>query len=289
MSQSAECGATVVPRWYASLRKHGTVWVVAARMSYYLWLEAQWKRVADKLYVTWRTIVKGLDIRSSRLWRRGERTSWIGPLSQPCTSPRTCNELGDVCGPLPVVRAQKSLHMTPHALYSVCVGACTLVNEANAVVNGAVRVTFRVEMPVRSPAITDDRSAEFDPCIYNGHQSVGGSVRNGNEKRFTGLALNTAKHPLPLKRVVPMIFAPTELAFVYLDGLVTTADLLRAALHIHLHRLSAEQAPCRNCIGTEAMLLCTMWAGTRRTMSYVKYITSCKVSLLCWNHINHAW
>jgi len=65
--------------------------------------------------------------------------------------------------PLPVVRAQKSLHKTPRALCGVCVGACTLVDEANAVVNGTVRVTFRVEIPVRSPAITDDRSAGFDP------------------------------------------------------------------------------------------------------------------------------
>jgi hypothetical protein len=28
------------------------------------------------------------------------------------------------------------------------------------------------------------------------------------------------------------------------------------------------------------MLLCIMWAGTLRTMSYVRYITNCKVSLL---------
>jgi len=93
--------------------------------------------------------------------------------------------------PLPVVGTQKSLHMAPRALYIVCVGACTLVNEANGVVNGAVPVTFRVEILVRLPTITDDRSAEFDPSIYNDHQSVGGSVRNGNDKRFTGLALNS--------------------------------------------------------------------------------------------------
>jgi len=183
--------------------------------------------------------------------------------------------------PLPFVRAQKSYHMMPHAPYSVCVGACTLVNEANAMVNGAVRVTFRGEIPVRSPAINDDRSVGFDPRIYNGHQSVGGSVRNGNEKSFTGLALNTAKHSLPLKRVAPMIFAPIELVFVDLDGLVRTADLLRAALHVHQHRLSAEQAPCFDCNGTEAKLLCIVWAGTRGTISYVRYITYCKVSLLC--------
>jgi hypothetical protein len=94
MSQSAECGAMVVPQWSTSLRKHDTV-CVTARMR--MWLDTQWKRVADKLDVTWRTVLKGLDIRSSRLWRRSEGTKWIGPLSQPCTSSRTCNELGDVC------------------------------------------------------------------------------------------------------------------------------------------------------------------------------------------------
>ena len=50
-----------------------------------------------------------------------------------------------------------------------------------------------------------------------------------------------------------MIFVPTELAFFDLDVLVRTADLLRAALHVHQHRLSAEQAPCHDCIGTKAM------------------------------------
>ena len=64
--------------------------------------------------------------------------------------------------PLSVVRAQKSLHMTPRAVYSVCVGACTHVNEANVMVNGAVCVTLRVEIPVRSSAITDDRSAGLE-------------------------------------------------------------------------------------------------------------------------------
>ena len=156
--------------------------------------------------------------------------------------------------PLPVVRAQKSLHMTPRALYGVCVVACTLVNEANAVTNGTVLLTFRVEISVRSQAITDDRSAGFDPCVYNCLQSVSGLVWNGNEERFPELALNKAKHPLPVNRVAPMTFAPTELAFVDLDGLVRTSDLLRTALLVHQHRLSAELAPCRDCIGTEAIL-----------------------------------
>jgi len=101
--------------------------------------------------------------------------------------------------------------MTPRAFYGVCVGACALVNEACAVVNGAVLATFRVEISERRPAIADDRSAWFDPCINNGLRSVTGPVRKGSEKSFTGLALNTAKYPLPLNRVVPMIFAQTKL------------------------------------------------------------------------------
>jgi len=56
------------------------------------------------------------------------------------------------------------------------VGACTLVNEASAVVKGAVSVTFRVEIPVSRPAINDDRSAGFDPCIYNGLSGTGARI-----------------------------------------------------------------------------------------------------------------
>jgi hypothetical protein len=87
--------------------------------------------------------------------------------------------------------------MTPRALNGVCEDACTLVNEATPVVNGTVRVTFRVEIPVRTRAITDDRNGGFDPCICNGLQIFGGPVLSGNEKRFTCLAVNTAQHPLP--------------------------------------------------------------------------------------------
>ena len=60
--------------------------------------------------------------------------------------------------------------------------------------------------PGKLPGITDDLSAVFDPSMYNGHQSVWGSVRNGNGKRVVGFALNTTKHPRPLNRVAPTIF-----------------------------------------------------------------------------------
>jgi len=121
----------------------------------------------------------------------------------------------------------------PRRLDGVGMSACTPINEADAVTTGGVRTTLRIEIPVRRPAITDDRTAEFDPCIYNGHQSFSGSVRNGNDKRFNGLALNTAKYPLPLNRVVPMIFAPTVLVHIDFDGLLKIADPLGAALQVH--------------------------------------------------------
>jgi hypothetical protein len=70
--------------------------------------------------------------------------------------------------------------MMPVAFDGINVGAGILVDEAYALVNGAMRVTLRFEIPVRSPTITDNRSAGFDPCIYNRLQSFDGSIRNRN-------------------------------------------------------------------------------------------------------------
>ena len=50
----------------------------------------------------------------------------------------------------------------PRRLDGVGMSACTPIIEADA-----VSVTLRVEIPVHRPAISDDRSAEFDPCICN--------------------------------------------------------------------------------------------------------------------------
>jgi len=156
---------------------------------------------------------------------------------------------------LPVVMSEVSLHVTPSAHDCVGMNASPLVNELYAMVDGVVCVISLFEMAVRPPAVTDDRSAGFDRCIYNGYQSVGGSVHNGKEKRSPGLALNIAKHALPLHRVVPAVFPLTELALLELYGLVRTVDLFRAALHVPEHGLSAELAPFREHIRTEAMLL----------------------------------
>ena len=58
--------------------------------------------------------------------------------------------------------------------------------------------------------------SQSTPSNYNGHQSDGGSVRNWYEKRLTGLAINTAKHPLPFKRVASMIIFEEMKPNVYL-------------------------------------------------------------------------
>jgi hypothetical protein len=48
-----------------------------------------------------------------------------------------------------------------------------------------------------------------------------------------------------------VIFSPTELALVDLNGLVRTADLLRAALQVYQQCLSAEHNPVRDRVITE--------------------------------------
>ena len=59
-------------------------------------------------------------------------------------------------------------------------------------------------------------TSQSTPSVYNGHRSDGGSVRNWYEKRFAGLALNTAKHPLPLNRVATVIIFEEMKPNVYL-------------------------------------------------------------------------
>jgi hypothetical protein len=152
------------------------------------------------------------------------------------------------------------------------------------VINASVRVTLSVEISVRRPAFTDDRSARFDPNIYNGHQCVSGSVRYWNKKSSARLTFDTAEHPLALNRVSPIVLWPTEHALVDFNGLVRTADLFRAAFTktsiVSLQNMPqsvtlAELQPCSSWI---------RWARSRLTMSYVRCCTSWKVRRLCWNH-----
>jgi hypothetical protein len=88
--------------------------------------------------------------------------------------------------------------VTPLGLNGV--GVIPLIYERNGLINGTVRVTLSVEILVRSLAVTDNRSAWFDPSIYNGLQGVSGSVRYWNKKCSASLTFETAEHPLALNR-----------------------------------------------------------------------------------------
>lgn len=70
--------------------------------------------------------------------------------------------------------------MAPRALDGVGMSARTPINEASVVIDGAMRVTLRLEIPVRRPAITDDCSP--GSCMYNGHQSFSSSSGVGRRK-----------------------------------------------------------------------------------------------------------
>jgi hypothetical protein len=132
------------------------------------------------------------------------------------------------------------------------------IPEVDAVVDSAMLVTQRSEIVVRTPATTNDPCAGLDPVTYNGQKCVGGSVLDGNKKCLSGLTLYTAKHPLTLNRVTPMILSPTELTLVNFDGLIRTTDLSRAALQIHQHDFPAEHAPVSNSMRTEAIFTLDM-------------------------------
>jgi hypothetical protein len=111
----------------------------------------------------------------------------------------------------PLLYCPRKTLSSPRVLYDVGVGPGAWIDEFSAVIDGAMRVAQRFKIAVRSPAITDNRSAGFDPVTYDGRQCVSGSVRHGNKECFDGLLFYTAKHPLILNRVSPMKLAPTEL------------------------------------------------------------------------------
>jgi hypothetical protein len=48
-------------------------------------------------------------------------------------------------------------------------GPNTLINETDGMVDSMVRVSVRVQIPVRRPAVTDNRNAGFDPVTYKSH------------------------------------------------------------------------------------------------------------------------
>ena len=118
----------------------------------------------------------------------------------------------------PIVGVKESLNKVSRTLDRVRVSRSALINETARVVHIMVCVAVSTQIEVRSPAVTNDRSAGFDAVTNDSHQCVSGSVRNWNEERSTGLTFNTAKHPLSFNSVFPVIFAPAELALVNFES-----------------------------------------------------------------------
>ena len=139
-----------------------------------------------------------------------------------------------------VVLPEEDLDAAPRGLNGICVVPAVRIDEVDAVVDSELRETLRVNIAVRIPAVTDDRSTWFDPGIYDGSQCVGGSLRYGNKKCSARPSFNTAKHPPTLKRVSPILLSPTEHARVNLHCLVRTTDLFRATLYEHQHGFPEE-------------------------------------------------
>jgi hypothetical protein len=84
----------------------------------------------------------------------------------------------------PRCTASERFDATPRRHERVCVVASVRIDEVGAVVDSAVRVPQRIEIAVRTSAITDDRSAGFDPVTYDSRLCVSGSVRYGNIECF---------------------------------------------------------------------------------------------------------
>ena len=88
-----------------------------------------------------------------------------------CPAPRREHVMGEVeFVILPaVVLPEENLDFVPRALDGICVCPGVRIDEVNAVVDGSMRVTLITDIVVGTPAITNDRSAGFDPVTYDDH------------------------------------------------------------------------------------------------------------------------
>jgi len=154
-----------------------------------------------------------------------------------------------------VVWPQEDLDAMPRGLNRVSVGPRVRIDKPKAMIDGAVRVTLRLEIVISTPAIADDRHAWFNPFTYNSHQRVGGPVQNGNKKCSAGPSFHTAKHLLTLNRVPSIVLASTNLALINLDDLSRTTDFLRAARQVIEHSFPAEHTPVSNRMVTEVIFV----------------------------------
>lgn len=73
--------------------------------------------------------------------------------------------LGGNGSPPPVVLAQEDFDVAPCGPDGICVVPGVQIDEVDAVVHGVVPETLSVEIAVRTPAVTDDHWAWFDPVM----------------------------------------------------------------------------------------------------------------------------
>ena len=85
---------------------------------------------------------------------------------QDCTSPRTCSAQDGIHSLPPVVLPEENLDSTPRAFSGLGVSTGVRIDEVDAVVDSAMPVTLRAKFMVRTPAVTDNCSAGFDPVMY---------------------------------------------------------------------------------------------------------------------------
>jgi hypothetical protein len=66
--------------------------------------------------------------------------------------------------PLPIVGVKETLNMTPRTLDRVRISSSTLIDEIDRMVLSLVRVAMSTQIPVRRPAVADERS---EPCLID--------------------------------------------------------------------------------------------------------------------------
>jgi hypothetical protein len=133
-----------------------------------------------------------------------------------------------------------------------------MINKTDPVVDGFMRVTLLIETMVRCSTIADDFRAWFDPSTNNVSQSFSGSIHNGHEKLSTSVAFHSTEYSLALNTMSVMIFSFTELALINLNGLIRTADLLRAVVQVDEHSLLDKVSPISDRSGAEAIFVLDM-------------------------------
>jgi len=104
----------------------------------------------------------------------------------------------------PVVLPEEDLDAMPRGLHGICVVPGVRIDEVDTVVDSAVQETLIVEIAVCTPAVTDDRSAWFDPGMYDCRQCVGGSFRLREQIMFCRTLVQhrqTPTHSQPLQHM----------------------------------------------------------------------------------------